>query len=63
VSAMESRIASLNPDSVLARGYAVVQREIDSALVSSVLQVDSGDDVVVNVKDGSFRARTLSTNQ
>jgi exodeoxyribonuclease VII large subunit len=59
---LESRLASLSPDSVLARGYAVVQRQDDSELVTSVSQVAPGDDIRVNVKDGSFPARALSSN-
>ena len=62
LKSLESRIASLSPDRVLARGYAVVQRQRDSELVTSVSQIDPGDDILVNVKDGSFPARTLSTN-
>jgi exodeoxyribonuclease VII large subunit len=59
---LESRLASLSPNNVLARGYAVVQRRDNSELVTSVSQVDPGDDIQVNVKDGSFPARTLSRN-
>jgi exodeoxyribonuclease VII large subunit len=62
LKSLESRIASLSPDRVLARGYAVVQRQRNSELVTSVSQIDPGDDILVNVKDGSFPARTLSTN-
>jgi len=60
IKALESRLASLSPNSVLARGYAVVQRQYDSELVTSVSQVASGDDLQISVKDGSFPARTLS---
>ena len=62
IKALESRLASLSPDSVLARGYAVVLRQDDSELVTSVSQVAPGDDILVSVKDGSFPARTLSPN-
>jgi exonuclease VII large subunit len=60
VKALESRLASLSPDSVLARGYAVVQRQDNAELVTSVGQVSPGDDLQVSVKDGSFPARALS---
>ena len=59
IKALESRLASLSPNSVLARGYAVVQRQYDSELVTSVSQVASGDDLQISVKDGSFPARSF----
>lgn len=57
IKALESRLASLSPTGVLARGYAVVQRRDNSELVTSVNQVDSGDDIEISVKDGSFPSR------
>jgi len=60
IKALESRLASLSPNSVLARGYAVVQRQDDSELVTSVSQVASGDDLQISVKDGIFPARAFS---
>jgi exodeoxyribonuclease VII large subunit len=62
VKALESRLASLSPNSVLARGYAVVQRQENSELVTSVDQVGPGDDLQISVKDGSFPVRALSNN-
>ena len=62
VKALESRLASLSPNSVLARGYALVQRQDNAALVTSVSQVGPGDDLQVSVKDGSFPAQALSRN-
>jgi len=62
IKALESRLASLSPTSVLARGYAVVLRRDNLALVTSVTQVTAGDDIEISVKEGSFPARTLSTN-
>jgi len=62
VKAMESRLATLSPAGVLARGYAVVQRQDNSELVTSVDQVSTGDDLQISVEDGSFPARALSRN-
>ena len=59
VKALELRLASLSPEGVLARGYAVVQRQDNSELVTSVDHVKSGDDVDITVKDGSFQGRVL----
>ncbi|MFH1560669.1 MAG: exodeoxyribonuclease VII large subunit [Chloroflexota bacterium] len=62
VEALELRLASLSPAGVLSRGYALVQRQDSSDLVTSVSQVGAGDDLQVSVKDGSFPARVLSRN-
>ena len=62
VKALESRLASLSPSGVLDRGYAVVQRQDNAELVTSVGQVGPGDDLQISVKDGSFPARALSRN-
>ena len=58
-SALEMRLASLSPSGVLARGYAVVQRQDNGDLVASVDQVTPGDELLVSVKDGSFPSRVL----
>jgi exodeoxyribonuclease VII large subunit len=48
------RLASLNPHSVLHRGYAIVTRRPKGGLVNSVQQVTSGDALDVRVADGKF---------
>lgn len=47
-----SRLHSLSPLLTIARGYAVVRRESDQAIVTSVLQVQSGDYLTIQVQDG-----------
>lgn len=47
------RLLSLNPTSVLERGFAIVSH-VDGRLVRSVKQVDSGESLNVRVSDGSF---------
>lgn len=45
--------SSLNPHSVLARGYSVA--EINGAVIKSVKQLKGGDSISLNVADGSAR--------
>jgi len=55
---LEQKIASLNPQSILKRGYAIITH-LDNRLVSSVHHVQVGDELNVNVQDGEFSVRTL----
>ncbi|NOY97801.1 MAG: exodeoxyribonuclease VII large subunit [Chloroflexi bacterium] len=48
------RLDALNPQSVLARGYAVVTRQADGRIVSRTAQVAAGDALTVCVSDGTF---------
>jgi exodeoxyribonuclease VII large subunit len=50
------RLHSLSPLVTLARGFAVVRRESDGALVTSVTQVSAGQGLRVQVADGAFAA-------
>lgn len=50
------RLESLNPDQVLARGYAVVTRQRDDSLVHQVGQVKPDERIGVRVSDGRFEA-------
>ena len=54
---LEQQLHALNPNSVLERGYAIVQRSDQGALVKSVGQVEKDDELKVRVSDGSFNAR------
>ncbi|MBI4200853.1 MAG: exodeoxyribonuclease VII large subunit, partial [Chloroflexi bacterium] len=56
---LEQRLASLNPQAVLGRGYALVQRAGDGGLVISASQVRPDDPLKVTVSDGSFGARVV----
>jgi exodeoxyribonuclease VII large subunit len=55
LSARTSQLASLDPEAVLKRGYAVVHK--DGGVVSRIGQVATGDAIVVKVADGGFPAR------
>jgi exodeoxyribonuclease VII large subunit len=46
------QLHSLSPLLTIARGYAVVRREEDQSIISSVQQVQSGDQLTIQVQDG-----------
>ncbi len=46
------QLHSLSPLLTIARGYAVVRREADQSIVSRVQQVQSGDQLTIQVQDG-----------
>ncbi len=50
-------LSAVGPETVLARGYAVVRRLADGEVVRSIAQVTAGDSLGVRVSDGSFGAR------
>lgn len=49
---MASRLHSLSPLLTIARGYAVVRRESDATIITSVQQVQLGDRLTIQVEDG-----------
>ncbi|RPJ38730.1 MAG: exodeoxyribonuclease VII large subunit, partial [Chloroflexi bacterium] len=53
---LHSRLAALNPQAILQRGYALVQRP-DGRLVRSASEVRSGDAVDVRLRDGTLSTR------
>lgn len=50
------QLAALKPANTLARGYAVVERTADGAVVSRTAQVRAGDGLVIHVRDGDIGA-------
>jgi len=58
VKGMQRRLEALNPRAVLARGYAVVTRKDDGAVVSRVSQ--TSDEMKVRVSDGEFEVRKIT---
>ena len=56
ISGIQQRLAALNPQAVLARGYAVITLS-DGHTLRSVKQAQSGMPLQVRVTDGSFTAR------
>jgi exodeoxyribonuclease VII large subunit len=51
----DSHLQAVNPAATLARGYAIV-RHRDGRIVTSVSQVRKGEDLEIQVSDGSFGA-------
>jgi exodeoxyribonuclease VII large subunit len=62
LTALEQRLASLNPLAVLKRGYAVVTTP-DGQAVRSISQVSPGQAIDVRVEDGSFGAQVTQEPQ
>jgi exodeoxyribonuclease VII large subunit len=60
VQGLGQTLAAVGPPAVLARGYAVVTREQDGAVVRTVRQVRAGDALKVRVQDGTFGAEARS---
>ena len=54
LSRLTQTLRAVGPASVLARGYAVVQRSDDGSVVRSLSQVARGDALDVRVSDGDF---------
>lgn len=54
------RLHSLSPLLTIARGYAVVRREVDHVLVTSVQQVNPGDELTIQVTDGRIQVDVRS---
>jgi exodeoxyribonuclease VII large subunit len=53
----QAQLAALNPRATLGRGYAIVRRADDGAIVADPAQVRSGDALVVTVKGGDIGVR------
>jgi exodeoxyribonuclease VII large subunit len=51
------RLHSLSPLLTIARGYSVVRRDRDQAVINSTRQVQPGDDLTIQVTDGHIPAR------
>jgi len=51
------RLHSLSPLLTIARGYAVVRRDSDSTIVTSIQQVQPGDALSIQVTDGHIHAQ------
>ena len=55
IKGMQRRLEALNPNAVLARGYAVVTRKDDGSVVSRIEQ--AAGEMKVRVSDGEFDVR------
>jgi exodeoxyribonuclease VII large subunit len=61
IKGMERRLAALNPLAVLRRGYAVVRRKEDGAVVARVAQASA--EMKVRVSDGEFEVRKTGNHK
>lgn len=56
---LEKRLEALNPAQVLGRGYAIVTRAKDGALIRKAGQAKGGERIRVRVSDGEFDANVV----
>ena len=54
VGALAARLASLDPDAVLSRGYAILELAATTQVITSATQVTSGDLLRARLADGEF---------
>jgi len=55
-------LRSLNPRSVLGRGYAIVTRQKDGMLIKSAEQVQPDEQIHIQVSIGNMEAQVIKTN-
>ncbi len=55
------RLHSLSPLLTIARGYAVVRRDTDAALITSIQHVQPGDTLTIQVTDGRIPVQVRQT--
>ncbi len=58
ITGLEKTLRAVGPNTVLARGYAVVTLAENGHVVRSVTQVSPGDPLQIQVQDGIFNAET-----
>jgi exodeoxyribonuclease VII large subunit len=56
-----ARLRGLSPLATLERGYAIVQRHRDSAVLRDPAEVDIGDDLRVRLAEGELAARVIAS--
>jgi exodeoxyribonuclease VII large subunit len=62
VRGLHGRLVAVSPQATLARGYAIVRRKRDGAVVRVVNDAQPGEGLDVRVTDGSFDAAVSPTN-
>ena len=56
---LNRRLVALNPQAVLARGYAIITNPKNGKIIGSVDDAKEGDALKIRVKDGEFDAKIL----
>ena len=56
---LNQRLSALNPQAILARGYAIVTRSGDGKIIGSVTDAKRGEGLKIRVKDGEFDAKII----
>ena len=62
VSGLKYRLEALSPKDTLRRGYAIVQRARDHAVVSAHNQVAPGDALAITLTDGALQAQVTAAS-
>lgn len=57
IEGLNQTLRVVGPSAILERGFALVHRAEDDTLVKSLTQIESGDELNIQVSDGSFSAQ------
>ncbi|MBN2388919.1 MAG: exodeoxyribonuclease VII large subunit [Anaerolineales bacterium] len=60
---LEARLLALSPLGVLQRGFALIMRKVDGALVTGVAQAGPGTDLRLRLRDGEIEARVMESDK
>lgn len=55
--AKNANLLALNPDAILARGYAIIIKSADGTRITSELDAKAGEGITIRLKDGEIVAR------
>lgn len=59
IDSLTARLQVLNPQQILERGYALVTHDEDDSVVSELVRVESGQELLIRIKDGTFKVRVI----
>ena len=60
---LDARLHSVSPKDTMRRGYAIIQKKRDGAVISGESQVRKGDEVDVTLSEGGFDANVTSVRK
>jgi len=61
LSSLTTRLESVNPTAVLARGYAIV-KTADGSIAKRIADIKPGETITTQLVDGTFRSITIEGN-